>query len=388
MRLITKTQWMVLVDLLLPAAALTFLLPINPSISSIPSVLWVLLQLTFAPNDRRWAAWPMVFVLLLFSRSWWLHEMPHPGAAQDGLLLVGALMASACLPATRWPWLLRLPLLVLPVLLFEMGSKPWTPNPLAGVNQGGFVLGVIFLVALAWFWQTKQSQWQRLLAGSATVLAGLMVWQTGSRAAVVATVVSAALVWIKEGSCVRVIWKRGLLLMGFGVVALVAKQLLRPSSTGIPGLHLTSDSGRLALAQCYAALPFSGNNRFIYGIGFDRAGQFCADPIRHGMGISMHGGVADHSHNMFLQLFASTGVLGLFGFLLLLAMLFQAWHISSSVMDAYPRQVGQMVLVYTLIQGCLDLSILHWPVTLVLSGVLLGIPLSWQSSGPHVMKQN
>ena len=33
-----KTQWMVLFDLLLPAAVLIFLLPVNPSISSIPVV--------------------------------------------------------------------------------------------------------------------------------------------------------------------------------------------------------------------------------------------------------------------------------------------------------------------------------------------------------------
>ena len=368
MQLMARGQWMVLVDLLLPVSVLMFLLPVNPSISSIPAVLWVLLQLTFAPNGRRWAAWPMVFVLLLLSRSWWLHEMPHPVAAEDGVLFVAALLASACVTPQRWPVLLRLQLLVLPFLLFQLGPKPWTPNPLAGANQGGYVLGLLLLLAFAWFWQSKQSYWQSLLAGGATALAGLMVWQTGSRAAVVAAVVSAALLWIKQGSRFGVFWKRGVLLLGLGAVALAFKQLLRPSSTGIPGIDLSSDTGRLAIAQCYGAIPFSGNNRFLYGIGFDRAGEFCSDPI--------HGGVADHAHNLYLQLFASTGVLGLFGFLLLLAMLLRAWHISSSTMDAYPRQVGQLVLLYTLIQGCLDLSLLHWPVTLVLTGVLLGIPLS------------
>ena len=108
MQLIHRTQWMVLVDLLLPAAALLFLQPINPSISSIPAVVWVLLQLTFAPNDRRWAACPMVFVLLLLSRSWWLNEMPHPVSAEDGVLLVAALLAAACVSPARWAVLLRL----------------------------------------------------------------------------------------------------------------------------------------------------------------------------------------------------------------------------------------------------------------------------------------
>ena len=380
MQLMARGQWMVLVDLLLPVSVLMFLLPVNPSISSIPAVLWVLLQLTCAPNDRRWAAWPMVFVLLLLSRSWWLHEMPHPVAAQDGVLLVGALLAGACVPPQRWQVLLRLPLLVLPVLLFQLGSKPWTPNPLAGANQGGYVLGLILLLAFAWFWCATQPQFQRLLAGGATALAAVMVWQTGSRAAFVAAVVSAALMWIQQGVGLGPLCKRGLLLLGLGAAALAAKQLLRPSSTGVPGIDLSSDTGRLAIAKCYGAIPFSGNNRFLFGIGFDRAGEFCADPI--------HGGVAQHAHNFYLQLFANTGVLGVFGLVLLLALLVQAWRSAATEMDQFPQVAGQMVLLFTLIQGLFDLSLLHWPVTLVLTGVLLGIPLSWHSAEQDATKQN
>ena len=371
---------MVVLDLLLPVAALLFLLPLSPLLSSIPAVLWVVSQLLLAPAERRWAAWPMVFVLLLLSRSWWLNQMPHPVAAQDGVLLAAALLAAACVAPQRWQLLLRLPLLVLPVLLFQMGAKPWTPNPLAGANQGGYVLGLILLLAFAWFWYAKQPQWQRLLAGAATALAGVMVWQTGSRAGFVAAVVSAALMWIQQGVGLGSLWKRGLLLIGLGAAALAAKQLLRPSSTGLPGIDLSSDTGRLAIAQCYGAIPFSGNNRFLFGIGFDRAGEFCADPI--------HGGVADHAHNIYLQLFASTGVLGVLGLVLLLALLVQAWRSAAPGMDPFPRVAGQLALLYTLIQGLFDLSLLHWPVTLVFTGVLLGIPLSWHRPSGSEATQN
>ena len=370
---------MVVLDLLLPVAALLFLLPLSPLLSSIPAVLWVLLQLLLAPAERRWAAWPMVFVLFLLSRSWWLNQMPHPVSAQDGILLVGALLAAACVSPWRWLILLRLPLLVLPVLLFQISSKPWTPNPLAGVNQGGYVLGLILLLALACFWQEHQSQWQRFLAGAAMGLAGVMVWQTGSRAAFVAVALAAALLWVQRGDGLGSMWKRGLVLFGLGAAALAAKQLLRPSSTGIPGIDLSSDTGRLAIARCYGAIPFSGNNRFLFGIGFDRAGEFCSDPI--------HGGVADHAHNIYLQLFASTGVLGVFGLVLLLALLVQAWRSAAPEMDPFPRTAGQLVLTYTLIQGFLDLSLLHWHVTVVLTGVLLGIPLSWHRLGGSEITQ-
>jgi hypothetical protein len=371
---------MVVLDLLLPVAALLFLLPFSPLFSSIPAVLWVVLQLLLAPSERRWAAWPMVFVLLLLSRSWWLNQMPHPVAAQDGVLLVGALLAGACVASHRWQLLLRLPLLAIPVLLFQMGVKPWTPNPLAGANQGGYVLGLILLLASALLWCAKQPQWQRLLAGGAAALAAVMVWQTGSRAAFVAAVVSAAFLWIEQGVGLGSICKRGFLLLGLAAAALAFKQLLRPSLTGIPGIHISSDLGRLAIAQCYGMIPFSGNNRFLYGIGFDRAGDFCAAPI--------HGGVADHAHNLYLQLFASTGVLGVFGLVLLVVLLVQAWRSAAPEMDQFPRVAGQLALLYTLIQGLFDLSLLHWPVTVVLTGVLLGIPLSWHRPGESEVTQN
>ena len=358
-------------DLLLALAGCFFLLPLSPSLSSVPVVIWVIIQLLFAPLDRRWVAWPTLFVLLLFSRSWWLNQMPHPVAAQDGVLLVGSLLAAACVQPQRWQILLRLPLLVLPVLLFQLGPKPWTPNPFAGPNQGGYLLGLILLLALACFWQQNQSQWQRLLAGIATALASVMVWQTGSRAALVAASIAAALLWIQQGTLFGSIWKRGLLFSVLGAVALAVKQLLQPSSTGIPGIDLSSDTGRLAIARCYTAIPFSGNNRFLYGIGFDRTGEFCADPI--------HGGVADHAHNIYLQLFASTGVLGIVGLVLLLALLVVVWRSAAPGMEPFPRTAGQLVLIYTLVQGFLDLSLLHWPVTLVFTGVMLGLPFSQDS---------
>ena len=382
---------MVWVDLLLPAAVLIFLLPVNPSISSIPAVLWVLVQLMFAPRDRRWAAWPMVFVLLLFSRSWWLNEMPHPVAAQDGLLLAGALMAGACVSAERWVTLLRMQLLVLPVLLFQLGANPlitwgdhlvrqgsnWTPNYFAGVNQGAYLLGLLFLIAIAWLWRLPQRRWERATGSISVVVAAVMVWQTGSRAALLAAAISISLIWLREQASKIIVW-RSVALLGLGsATVLLLKQLISPSSAGIPGVDFRSDAGRLAIAHCYSSIPFSGNNRFLYGIGFDRANEFCRDPIQ--------GGVAEHAHNLYLQLFASSGILGVFGLVLMLVLLCLSWRDAGEQLDPLTSRAGQLMLAYTLVQGCFDLSLLHWPVTLVFTGLALGIPLSasralWPSS--------
>ena len=80
--------------------------------------------------------------------------------------------------------------------------------------------------------------------------------------------------------------------------------------------------------------------------------------------------------------------LGVFGLVLLLALLVQAWRSAAPGMDPFPRVAGQLALLYTLIQGLFDLSLLHWPVTVALTGVLLGIPLSWHRTRDSGVTQN
>lgn len=360
--------WFMPLDLLLPLAALLFLLPLNPLLSSLPASAWVMAQLVLAPQERRWALWPLALVLLLMARTWWLNEMPHPASAQDGLLLVASLLAATGVAQRRWPWLLRLPLLALPWLIPQLGPKPWIPNPLAGPNQGGYLLGLLLLLAVGWLWQRSQPWWGRLLAGGAAALALLMVWQTGSRAALISSLGALALVLLRERAAKGQLWRDLLGLLGLAAGAVALKQLLRPSSTGLPGLHLSSDLGRLEIGQCYIQLPFSGSNRLLYGVGFERPKDFCHQQI--------HGGVADHAHNLYLQLWADSGLLGLLGLGLLLALLLISWKRAEPLLDPLARRVGQAALVYTLLQGCFDLSLLHWPVTQVFTGVLLAIPLA------------
>ena len=63
-----------LIDSLLPVSLLLFLLPLNPLLSTYPAVAFVVFRLAFASPDRRWATWPLLFAILLFSRSWWLNQ--------------------------------------------------------------------------------------------------------------------------------------------------------------------------------------------------------------------------------------------------------------------------------------------------------------------------
>ena len=95
--------------------------------------------------------------------------------------------------------------------------------------------------------------------------------------------------------------------------------------------------------------------------------------------------MADHAHNVYLQLLRA---LVFWGFGLFYCWRCLCWFMFGGPwMDSFPRVAGQLLLIYTLIQGFLDLSLLHWPVTLVFTGVLLGIPLSWHRTSGRQLTQ-
>ena len=356
----------ILLDLLLPLAALLFLLPLNPIFSSIAASTWTMAQLLRSPSEKRWALWPLAVVMLVMARTWWLNEMPHPASGQDLLLLIASFLAATGISRKRWPLLIALPISVLPILLTQLGSKPWTPNPLVGPNQGAYLLGLILLMALAWCWQETKHLWIKFLSVFSSVLAVLLIWQTASRAALASALIAVSFVYLRERARKGNIWQPLLLLLAITTLGIGIKQLLRPSSTGIPGLHLSSDLGRILIGQCYLKLPFSGSNRLLYGVGFERPEEFCHQII--------NGGIADHAHNIYLQLWANSGLLGLVGLSIFAVLLFSYWRKSENYLDPLPRRIGQAALIYTLIQGCLDASLLHWPVTQVFTGILLAIP--------------
>lgn len=350
-------------DLLLPLGGLLFLLPLNPLLSSVAASAWVMAQLVLAPKQKRWALWPLAMVILLMARTWWLNEMPYPASSQDGLLLVASLLAATCISQARWPWLLRFSLLPLPLLITQIGSKPWTPNPLVGPNQAAYLLGLLLIIAIAWCWQRAAP-----LAVLSAILALLMVWQTSSRAALLSSVLALAFVYLRERAKEASLLPNLFILITLAIAGLAGKQLLRPSSTGIPGLDPSSDMGRLAIGKCYFNLPFSGNNRLLYGVGFERPKEFCHQII--------NGGIADHAHNLYLQLWANAGLLGLIGLGLLITLLLNSWRQSEGLLEPLPRRVGQAALAYTLLQSFFDVSLIHWPITQVFTGILLAIPLS------------
>ena len=356
-----------LIDLLLPAAIILFLMPINPVISSMPASLWVMLQLAFAPAEKRWALWPMAFVILATARTWWLHEMHNPASSEDILLVVASFLAASWVSASRWNLLLKLLLIPLPLISMNLGSPPWTVNSFVGRNPNAYLIGLVAVISICMLFDQHKNKIDYVIPIIASILSILLLWQAQSRAGIIATAAAIGIVKLKDE------YLRGRFLKAFTITAvasiamLISLKFMRPSTViNAAGIDIKSDLGRLQIQNCYIKLPFSGNNRFIYGIGFEHKDKFCKDEVITG--------VLEHAHNIYIQIWANAGIIGLIGMLLFLALLIAQWRKKDKYLNPTLKRVGLAILIYVLLQGAFDASIIYWPVTQVFTGILLAIP--------------
>jgi O-antigen ligase len=356
-----------LIDLLLPAAIILFLMPTNPVISSVPASAWVMLQLALAPAEKRWALWPMAFVILATARTWWLHEMHNPASSEDILLVVASFLAASWVSANRWILLLKMLLIPLPLIAINLGSQPWTVNSFTGRNSNAYLIGLVAVISICMLFNQHRSKIDYVIPLIASILSIFLLWQAQSRAGMIATAAAIGIVKLKDEYFRGRFLKASTITAAAGVAILISLRFMRPSSIiNAAGIDFKSDLGRLQIQNCYINLPFSGNNRFLYGIGFEHKDKFCKD--------EMTTGVLEHAHNIYIQVWANTGIIGLIGMLLFLALLVTQWRKKNKYLNPILSRAGLALLIYVLLQGAFDATIIYWPVTQVFTGILLAIP--------------
>jgi len=365
-------------NLLLPAAILFYLMPIDPLISSLASLTWLIKSQILCEKDRRWAMWPMAFLILAMARTWWLYEVPHPAASQDILIIVASFMASCGIKKNNLEILLKSNLVALPIAWIAginqnmmqgiLLKAPWIPNFMAGKNQCAYLMGLLLIISICWLWSSKSSKKDQITSGLMAAIATVMLWQLQSRAALITAFTALAIVFLMQQEKGGKFNKSIGICVALGAAVILSIKLMRPNSVITPlGFDFYSDLGRLQIQECFVNLPLTGNNRFIYGVGFERGGLFCKQEV-----IS---GVLDHAHNLYIQLWANAGILGIGGLLLCLIMIFSKWNqIYKKDLTSFLTMVGIGGTAYTLIQGVFDASILYWPLLQILTGVLIAIP--------------
>ena len=317
---------------------------------------------------------PLLFLLAVSVRSFWLNEMAHPVSLEDAIIFVVVYLACTSIDKRRFTAIIRLiPLVVLPPTIFFVSGRPWVPNPLAGVNQGAYVLGIVFLIqSILGFCSPSSNSLYRAFNFTLATFALFLIWQTSSRAAILSCLFSLGLIWIMNSCSLKSYFLKITSLFMIPFSALLFKQYFLPSSTGFPGIDMQSDLGRFRILKCYLSLPFSGDNQFIYGVGFEKAKSLCLDPSG--------GGSFDHAHNLYVQVFANSGILGFVMLLLFVGFLTSCWS-QINIVGATDNLLflplfGKAAFIYTLVQGFFDLSVIHWPITIILTAFIVSTPVA------------
>ncbi len=143
---------------------------------------------------------------------------------------------------------------------------------------------------------------------------------SGSRMSTVAFPLSALLAWFVMRSKGR---SRKFFNISLTITTLMA--ILIGMSWFVIGakstINLSSDSHRLEAARCWLSAMFTGNNRFLYGVGFnnEKLNSLCS----HIPNFKASFGSIGHAHNTFAQIGGHHGLLGIIALSILLIVVVQ-----------------------------------------------------------------
>ncbi|MFY8147650.1 MAG: O-antigen ligase family protein [Prochlorococcaceae cyanobacterium] len=292
------------------------------------------LQRQHRPGGTPWAVL-LLGLMLVNVRVVLLGEESSPSGPSDFLMVVLGLSAGAGRSpgswgaSLQWIGITSLPIAIL-LALHWPGSFDWNLPmevllDLRKLGMGGLnryaTLVMAFTVCATYGGLLESKGWKRWPLLAVALLGYVLCLRTGSRLALLAPPLALFLAYLITRARGR-LNRHSLLLFGLGSTGAVAALMgiwwfvLAPSRN----TNLMSDLGRLKAAQCWAGVAFSGENRFLYGIGLgDRAREFCAAATMQARGEGFRR--LGHAHNTLAQILGETGSLGLLAVVLLLVVL-------------------------------------------------------------------
>jgi hypothetical protein len=217
-------------------------------------------------------------------------------------------------------WLALTPILLAGVLLLHHSAATiWsttfvkdiyeaTMNGHGGINRFSTLLMLVTTSAV-YFALLNTSELARLFGAAAGLIGYVLCFSTDSRLAQIAPPIALFVGWMavhwRVGTTKIVLWAAGAMASASVAVGMWWF-LLAPDAS----LNQSSDLGRLEAGACWLSLLFTGENRFLYGVGYGpKANEMCGY-LKDGKGFG-------HAHNTLAQLGGQLGILGILAFLIL-----------------------------------------------------------------------
>jgi O-antigen ligase len=311
----------------LAVAILALFLEDSKRLSAGATTLWLGLELLGRRDAMPWS-WGLLAVLLLNLRGVILQEGPTPVSHMDFVLMISGFLVGFGRSRQRWQWSAAVVAAACAagVLLqadiirdyawwgIEYKTALLTKNQTALLGGMGTLAALLALVL-----ERSRRLWVPALL-TILALANLLLAKASlSRAALALVPLSLALALLLCTPQLRPTRLAGrwralpprrrwpligllavvLLALGAGLVALIQHPELLTAVYGKD--NLANDEGRLRVWSCYLGLPFLGENRFIYGVGYANSWmKWCSPDV---IGRNLY-----HAHNLFLQIWGDAGV--------------------------------------------------------------------------------
>ena len=376
---IPSEHYLLCLDLLLPISVSMFLWPdFNPTLSTLPVFLWLIINLLFVRNPFRHAAWIFAFMMLTASPNILVNSSPHPLSLSDSVVFCVAIYTSAFVKLPRLKNILLMLLFSCIPIVFFLGSRPWAPNVLAGVNQCAYLIGIVLLSSaflLVNSFQSKRIFWVAVVFAP---ISSYLLWLTGSRSSLISIFVAVFVFIVARFGFVSKVAKWLYAISALAVVlSLLRTAHLYIKYSANDGSFFGSELGRLGAARCYALLPFGDDGSLWYGSGYLNLKELCSGAV------NVLGSIPDHAHNIYLQVWAAAGIFGSMSFLVLL--LAYANILNRPFGERYSTLMSSCMsfFAYVAISGVFDVSSLHWPVTIFWSGFVIGIAFAESAVSPR-----
>ena len=365
-------------------------------LSAWATTLWIALEALRQTRSLPWS-WGLVAILLLNLRGIVRSDGPQPISHMDWVLIIAAFLVGFGRSSLAWRRSAALACCACMAGVLLKGPEVWEfawwgiayKLPTLTQNQTALLAGFCTMAGIQALLLGRRRIWLLLMV-PCVVGCLVLVRATSSRAGLGLVPISLLLalavngrsqLWNWSSQWLRKAWPWLLPLPWIGLAGLLLLRGVRWSQLAslYGSENALNDLGRIHVYRCYLGLPFLGENRLLYGVGYQNSWQkWCTAEVI--------GRPLSHAHNLLLQIWGDTGAISsAFVLVCLGLMLRRLWQNGK---DFHTKNLAGLAtssaFIYLLGFNMVELGMMKVPILTALFGYFLAsIFYSDQPLNPH-----
>jgi O-antigen ligase len=336
--------------------------------------LFLLLRLLQGSHKQPWR-WVLISLLMLHAGLIVEDRDLKPASSSDYLIMATSFAAGLQRSQEQWRRsLVWISSSILPLLLFSIaaGEAFLTGNAAFigfNINKLGFLAGLLTVAAYGWSQQRNERKATQQVAGILTLAGIAMCIASQSRAAILVPLIAIGVDQLVQRRH-QLKPHLPMLISGTATAILVTALLIYSGDSAGNRANRLSDINRIATLRCWVESTATTTPKLLLGSGYGSPARFQCGPERIPTLHEIHKQRGfQHAHNLYAQVFAESGLVGL----LLASGLTAAAGLRAWRLRHQPQQrIALPLVVYVFLMG---LGLTYWQV-LMLNQVLVGYCLA------------